>query len=97
MGGLGAQAQTATTVFSETFEGTINSFTLVNGTTTNITQWFVGTARGNGPTTAGTKAAYITNDGGVTNAYSVNTASVSHMYRDVTVVASQGNSQLGFD
>ncbi|GAB3854849.1 hypothetical protein GCM10028822_25200 [Hymenobacter terrigena] len=93
LGGLGAQAQT-TTVFNETFEGT-NSFTLVNGTVTN--QWAVGTAGGNGPTTTGTKAAYISNDAGVTNAYTITSSSFVHMYRDVTVPAGQGNIQLGFD
>ncbi|MGY3091161.1 hypothetical protein ACVWYF_004227 [Hymenobacter sp. UYAg731] len=96
LGGVGAQAQT-TTVFNETFEGATNSFTLVNGAATNINQWFVGTVGGNGPTTTGTKSAYISNDGGVSNAYTVSTASVSHMYRDVTVAAGQGNIQLGFD
>lgn len=97
LGGLGAQAQTATTVFNEDFEGATNSFTLVNGAATNINQWFVGTAGGNGPTTTGTKAAYISNDNGVTNAYTISTAAVSHLYRDVTVAAGQGNIQLGFD
>ena len=96
LGGLGAQAQT-TTVFNEDFEGATNSFTFVNGAATNINQWFVGTVGGNGPTTAGTKSAYITNDGGVSNAYTITSAAVSHMYRDVTVAAGQGNIQLGFD
>ncbi|RZJ89627.1 MAG: hypothetical protein EOO60_09820, partial [Hymenobacter sp.] len=63
---LGAQAQT-TNVVNEDFEGATNSFMLVNGAQVN--QWAVGTAAGNGPTTAGTKTAYISNDSGVTNAY----------------------------
>ncbi|GAB3875806.1 hypothetical protein GCM10028824_32200 [Hymenobacter segetis] len=94
LGGLGAQAQT-TTVFNETFEGTTNSFTLVNGSVVN--QWAVGKAGGNGPTTTGTNAAYISNDAGVTNAYTITSSSVVHMYRDVTVPAGQGNIQLAFD
>jgi hypothetical protein len=90
---LGAQAQT--TVFSENFEGATNSFTLVNGSEVN--PWFVGTAGGNGSTTAGTKAAYISNDAGVTNNYTINTNSVTHIYRDVTFPTGQNIIQLGFD
>jgi hypothetical protein len=92
LAGLSAQAQT--TVLSETFEAT-NSFTLVNGTQTN--QWYVGTVAGNGPTTPGTKSAFISNDSGVTNAYTVSSASVTHMYRDVTFPANQSILQLSFD
>jgi hypothetical protein len=93
LGSLSAQAQT--TVFSETFEGATNSFTLVNGTQVN--QWFVGTPGGNGPTTTGTKAAYVSNDAGVTNAYTGTTISVTHLYRDVTFPAGQNIVQLSFD
>ena len=94
LAGLGAQAQT-TTVVNETFEGATNTFTAVNGSEPN--QWFVGTAGGNGPTTTGTKAAYISNDAGVTNAYTISTASVTHLYRDVVLPAGQGAIQLSFD
>ncbi|MDB5268303.1 MAG: hypothetical protein JWP58_1343 [Hymenobacter sp.] len=96
LGGLGAQAQT-TTVFTEDFEGATNSFTLVNGAATNINQWAVGTVGGNGPTTGGTRSAYISNDAGVSNAYTITTASVSHLYRDVTFPAGQTAVQLAFD
>jgi hypothetical protein len=90
---LGAHAQT--TVFTETFEGATNSFTAVNGSSVN--QWVVGTAGGNGPTTAGTKSAFISNDAGVTNAYTLTTASITHFYRDVTFPAGQGAVQVSFD
>ncbi|WP_460549004.1 hypothetical protein, partial [Hymenobacter daeguensis] len=93
LGSLGAQAQT--TVFNETFEGATNSFTIVNGTETN--QWYVGTVGGNGPTTTGTKAAYVSNDAGVSNAYTITAPSVVHFYRDVTFPAGQNIVQLGFD
>jgi hypothetical protein len=94
LAGLGAQAQT-TTVVNEDFEGATNGFTLVNGTQVN--PWFVGAAGDNGPTTAGTKAAYISNDGGVTNTYTITTTSVAHLYRDVILPAGQNAIQLGFD
>jgi hypothetical protein len=91
--GLRAQAQT--TVFAETFEGATTSFTAVNSGLIN--QWFVGAVGGNGPTTAGTKAAFISNDGGVTNAYSTSSATIAHFYRDVTFPAGQGAVQVSFD
>ncbi|MBF9141277.1 beta strand repeat-containing protein [Hymenobacter properus] len=95
LGSAGAQAQTATTVFSETFEGATNSFTIVNGSQVN--QWYVGTVGGNGPTTPGTKSAYISNDAGASNAYTITTTAVAHMYRDVTFPAGQSVVDLGFD
>ena len=92
--GLSAHAQT-TTVFSEDFEGATPSFTTVNGTQAN--QWVVGTAGSNGPTSPGTKAAYISNDAGATNAYTLNSSSVVHLYRDVVLPAGQAAMQLSFD
>ena len=88
----GTQAQT--TLLNETFEGT-NSFTLVNGSATNA--WAVGAAAGNGPTTAGSSAAYISPDGGTTYAYTISAISVVHMYRDVTFPAGQSVVQLSLD
>jgi hypothetical protein len=91
---LSAQAQT-TTVFSEDFEGATNSFTLENGTQNN--QWVVAGTAPNGPTSPGTKSAYISNDFGATNSYSLTSASVVHLYRDVTLPAGQSAMQLNFD
>jgi hypothetical protein len=90
---LGGRAQT--TVFNETFEGATSSFATANGTQTN--RWFVGTAGGNGPTTTGTKAAFISNDGGISSAYTITSPAVSHLYRDVTFPAGQNIFQLSFD
>jgi hypothetical protein len=94
LAGLSAQAQT-TTVFSEDFEGATNSFTLENGTQNN--QWVVAGTAPNGPTSPGAKSAYISNDFGVTNAYNLTSASVVHLYRDVTLPAGQAAIQLNFD
>ncbi|MFD2720784.1 beta strand repeat-containing protein [Hymenobacter monticola] len=93
LSGLAAQAQT--TVFTETFEGATSSFTAANGTQPN--QWVVGPAGGNGPSTVGTRSAFISNDNGTTNAYALGTASVTHLYRDVTFPAGEGAVQLSFD
>ncbi|MGI4862301.1 MAG: T9SS type A sorting domain-containing protein [Janthinobacterium lividum] len=90
---LGAQAQT-TTVVGENFEGATNSFTLVNGTQVN--QWAVGTPGGNGPTTTGTNSAFVSNDAGVSYAYTLTSTSVSHMYRDMTLPAGQ-TAIMSFD
>ncbi|HET9504039.1 MAG TPA: T9SS type A sorting domain-containing protein [Hymenobacter sp.] len=95
LAGLSAQAQTTTTVFSEDFEGATNSFTLENGSQNN--QWVVAANGGNGPTSPGSRAAYISNDFGATNAYNITSASVVHLYRDVVLPAGQGAIQLNFD
>jgi len=79
------------TIFSEDFEGTTHSFTIVNGTQTNY--WYVGTATANG----GTKSAYISNNSGTSNAYTITSTSVVHMYRDVTFSSSTSPYTLCFD
>lgn len=56
------------TSWSEDFES--SSWTLVNGTLTNA--WVIGSATNNG----GSNALYISNDGGTTNAYTVNSATM---------------------
>lgn len=63
--------------FTEDFEEWPSGWTVVNGTQTN--QWHVGTATAY----EGEQSAYISNDGGVTNAYSITATSVVHMYRDI--------------
>jgi len=71
----------ATLTFTEGFETWPNGWTVVNGTQTN--QWYVGTATAH----TGTQSAYISNDAGVTNAYTITSTSVVHMYRDITIPA----------
>ncbi len=78
------------TIFSEDFEGSTHSFTLVNGSQTN--KWAVGTAAAYG----GLKSAYISNDNGTSNAYTTSPASIAHMYRDVTLSASLQPCTLNF-
>ncbi|OIQ19382.1 MAG: hypothetical protein BM557_06665 [Flavobacterium sp. MedPE-SWcel] len=76
--------------FEEDFEGTI-SWTFNNGDETN--QWVVGEAVANSPT----HSLYITNDGGTTNAYTNNSTSVTHAYRDIAVTAGAFEADLSFD
>lgn len=56
-----------------------NGWTVVNGAETN--QWYVGALGAD----TGSNGAYISNDGGTTNAYTVNSTSRTHFYRDITV------------
>src|SRR5690554_4070464 len=75
--------------YEEGFEG-VHNWILSNGTQTN--KWVVGEATNNG----GTHAMYISNDNGVSNAYS-HTLSVVHAYRDVQIPADADSVLLSFD
>lgn len=67
-----------------------NGWTVVNHTTT---QWFIGAQGAN----ASANGAYISNDGGVTNAYTNTLSQTSHFYRDVTIPAGETVILLSFD
>ncbi len=67
-----------------------NGWTVVNATTN---QWFASTFVFN----AGTRSAYIANDGvGANNNYS-NLTRVSHFYKDIVVPASENEISISFD
>ena len=88
------EAYDATTLpFLEDFEtGNFNNWFVVNGAQTN--QWHVGEPA-NDP---GNLAAIVSNDGGLTNAYSINSASVVHFYKDLQIPdAESGEVKLQFD
>ena len=82
-------AQTVTTLINETFESS-NGFTIVNGAQTN--KWYRGTAA----KYAGSYGLYVSNDAGVTNAYT-NTTSIVHAYKDVTIPSGESNIMLYFN
>jgi hypothetical protein len=91
---LVGEAYDATTLpFLEDFEtGSFNNWFVVNGAQTN--KWHVGEPA-NDP---GNLAAIISNDGGLTNAYSINSASVTHFYQDFQIPdAEPGEVKLQFD
>ena len=72
--------------------GNFEKWFLVNGNQTN--QWHVGQPA-NDP---GNQAAIVSNDGGTTNAYSINSASVVHFYKDFQIPdAEPGEVKLQFD
>lgn len=87
---LTQNSQAQTTVLNEGFEAGAGTWTLQNGTETN--KWFIGTAAA----ATGTNSAYIDNGTGATNAYTITTPSVVHLYRDVTFPAGQGVITLSF-
>ncbi|MGV8993467.1 MAG: fibronectin type III domain-containing protein, partial [Flavobacterium sp.] len=76
--------------FTDGFEGT-NTWSISNGTQTN--KWFFGSAVSN----TGTKSMYVTNNEGVTNAYTISAASVTHFYRDLIVPAGTNEVNVQFD
>ncbi|WP_131494774.1 fibronectin type III domain-containing protein, partial [Flavobacterium enshiense] len=79
-----------TVPYAEDFEGT-SGWTIMNGTQAN--KWSEGTAANNG----GTRAMYISNDNGVSNAYTLTSTSVVQAYRDVQIPAGVTQVNLGFD
>ena len=92
--GLTANATTpqipATLPLTETFEVWPNHWSVVNGTQTN--QWYIGTATHY----AGNQSAYISNDNGVSNAYTITSSSVVHLYRDITFTSGAADFELSF-
>ncbi|HRO99265.1 MAG TPA: LamG domain-containing protein, partial [Flavobacteriales bacterium] len=95
---LAQSVSAQTTLISPTGDGgfqngttfAANGWSVDNGTVAN--QWFLGTV----PSFA-TRSAYISNNGGVSNAYTNSSASVSHFWRDVTFPAGETNVTLSFD
>lgn len=84
---LGAAAQ-ITLPYSTGFEDDdVSEWTIVNGSN----GWYVGTATSNG----GSKSLYISNTNGSTNAYNINTTSVSWAYVQMTATA--GYYAISFD
>ena len=89
------QAQTptpATLPYSCGFEDDTENaaWTIVNGSATN--KFFIGSATNNG----GTKALYISNTNGSTNAYSNSSAGYAYAYREISI-ATPGSFTFQFD
>ena len=67
-----------------------NGWSFDNGTATN--KWFVGTV----PTGFNNNAAYVSNDGGVTWAFTNTSISVVHFWKDITFPAGESNITMSF-
>lgn len=85
------QIPVSTYPYDQGFESGLDSWQAGNGTEPN--KWVVGTATNNG----GTQALYVSNDNGVSNAYTTGTASVTHVYRDFQIPAGFPLINLRFD
>ncbi|PZR11284.1 MAG: hypothetical protein DI539_20690, partial [Flavobacterium psychrophilum] len=81
----------ATLNLIQNFDSGAHGFTLNNGT--QINQWRVGSATSNSPA----NSLYISNDNGVTNAFTISATSVVQAYRDVQMPANIGQLSLNFD
>ena len=73
--------------FNDNFEASNVGWTLVNGTQLN--KWAVGNAASAG----GQRSLYISNDEGVSNAYTITQNSTVHAYRDIIIPT--GTQQVG--
>jgi hypothetical protein len=56
-------------------------------------KWYVGTATFN----AGARSAYISNNGGTSNAYTTNTSRIQHFYQDITFPVGEPYITLSFN
>lgn len=83
--------QTIAIPFVESFEDGFGGWTPVNGTQVN--QWYVGNVISN----SGEASAYISNDGGVSHAYTTTVTAISHFFRDVSFPAGTSDFTLRFD
>jgi len=79
--------------YTETFEAGSSQWTIVNGTQTNKWHWGTAAAAPGG----GTHSMYISNDNGVTNAYTFNSQSVVQFFTDFTFPATATAITLSFD
>jgi len=75
-----------TPFFSEDWEGDTSSWTIVDDAT-SVNQWEIGTATAY----AGTKSAYVSNNGGTSNAYTDSDTAVAHIYKDFTTPSDISN------
>jgi gliding motility-associated-like protein len=81
----------ATLAYAQNFEGTHGfAFTTV---TTSQNKWAVGTAVNNG----GARALYVTNDNGVTNAYTSVANTFVHAFRDIAIPTGTNEISVSFD
>ena len=86
-------AQYTTTLFDTDFESPNHGWIRANGTQHN--QWIIAHAT-YGPG-EGDTAAYISNNGGITNTYSSGQASTVHLYREITLPIDATDIVITFD
>jgi gliding motility-associated-like protein len=80
----------ATLPYAEGFDGANANYTLIDLNQTN--KWVIGGATFNSPS----QSIYVTNDNGVTNAYT-NEQSIIHAYRDIVIPSGTTDLDFTFD
>ena len=76
--------------YKQDFSADNGNFTFVNATQSN--KWEYGNAAGNP-----SRAIYISNTNGGTNAYNIGASSIVHTYRDIVIPAGTSTTMLSFD
>lgn len=71
----------------------LNNWLVAQNGAAAANKWYVGTATFN----AGARSAYISNNGGTNNTYTLNDPRVQHMYRDIVFPAGQPNITISFN
>ena len=84
----------ATLPLFEDWENGQGDWVFVNGTQTNA--WHIGVGEEDYPAFAGDNFAYISNDGGNSVAYTINSLSASHIYRDIAFTDQSLEFNLNF-
>jgi uncharacterized repeat protein (TIGR02543 family) len=79
-------------ILLETFETGASGWTIANGSQTN--KWYRGAATA---AAGSSNSMYISNNSGASNAYTTNSASIVHFYRDVYFPPSEGGYRLNFE
>src|SRR5690554_2546823 len=77
--------------YTQDFEGAQHGWVLSNGGSVN--EWVVGNAVSNG----GARSLYISNDQGISNAYTISTTTVVHAYKDFELLPSVSDISIAFD
>lgn len=99
---LAFSANAQTTLVSATGDGgfetgttfAANNWTVVNGGGgAALNKFYVGAPGAN----AGARGAFISNDGGTTNAYDITTSRVVHFYRTITITAAEPYVDISFN
>lgn len=76
--------------FTETWESGLGNWQIVNGTQTN--KWYIGSVVAHN----GSNSAFVSNDSGVSNAFTNTATSVVHMYQDVAFTSGNYEFNLSF-
>ena len=87
----GSAYEPLTVPFVEGFEADNGNWMIINGTQVN--KWHIAEAAAH----TGSKSIYISDDGGISNSYTIDTSSVTHFYADITFPETEDDFYLRFN